>query len=310
MGDATVVLTQDNAQEFYAQKMARPELPMAAQAEQVAESEPADGVKPAAEATPQEPKEGKPSKVHYRFSELTEQMKAAEAKAVEAEAKAKASEEARGLAEKRASESANRARELEAKLNPPKEKLGAEPEPTQFTDAKEYAKAWADWNQEKTEEDRAQKESLAAQQRVADDHSKRVADFVKATPDFPDIVAKTSVVVHNAVRDAIMESEYGPQLIYHLALHPEEAEGLKKLPVASQVRRIGRLETLFEKPAAKEEPKAAKPAAVAHEVSRAPEPIAPLTGGNASPDSPVDSKGEFHGTYADWKAARKAGRIK
>jgi hypothetical protein len=54
-----------------------------------------------------------------------------------------------------------------------------------------------------------------------------------------------------------------------------------------------------------------KPAVAATEISRAPAPINPLKGGDASTAvSSVDSKGEYHGTYAEYKAKRKAGLIR
>jgi len=45
--------------------------------------------------------------------------------------------------------------------------------------------------------------------------------------------------------------------------------------------------------------------------SKAPAPISPLKGGkSAGVDVLVDTNGEFYGSYAQWKAARKANRIR
>ncbi len=46
------------------------------------------------------------------------------------------------------------------------------------------------------------------------------------------------------------------------------------------------------------------------EVSKAPAPITPLNGRNAGTGVPIDDKGEFTGTPAEWRALRKAGKIK
>jgi hypothetical protein len=92
-------------------------------------------------------------------------------------------------------------------------------------------------------------------------------------------------------------------LLYHLAKNPEIAEGLAKKSPASALREIGRLE------AALSGDKKPTPEKTAETPSKAPEPISPIRATKAV-DSPIDSKGEFHGTYAQWKAARQAGKIK
>lgn len=294
---ATVV-TSENAQEFYAARLATPEPPaVATETVELVEESGAEGTGTGAEATQVTDEAQGKQKVHLRFSELTEQRKAAEARAEKAEAEAKSERAARVLAEQQR-------QELEVKLNPPKEEIGEEPLPEQFTDAKEYAKAYADYTVEKREKEEGERQTLAARQKVIDTFTVRRKDFAATTPDFEATIASATGVVHNAVRDAILESEFAPQLMYHLAKNPEVVEELKNLPLASQVRRIGRLESQFE---AKAPPK--DPPVVAQEVSRAPPPINPLKGASSPVESAVDAKGEFHGTFAAYKAARKAGKI-
>jgi hypothetical protein len=73
------------------------------------------------------------------------------------------------------------------------------------------------------------------------------------------------------------------------------------------LKEIGRLEAKFE---AEQE---SKPKNVAKAVSqsKAPAPISPLKGGkSAGADVLVDTNGEFYGSYAQWKAARLANRIR
>jgi hypothetical protein len=46
------------------------------------------------------------------------------------------------------------------------------------------------------------------------------------------------------------------------------------------------------------------------EISKAPAPISPLKGGSPVVDVPVDSNGEFKGSFAKYKELRTAGKIK
>ena len=116
------------------------------------------------------------------------------------------------------------------------------------------------------------------------------------------MVASSDVVVGDHIRDAILESDVGPKILYHLAENPEIAEKLSSLSTASALREIGKLEARFEKVEA--------PAAKAVSVSKAPAPIAPLKAKGSALDVNIDSKGEFHGTFQAWKAARLAGKIR
>ena len=302
MSEATV-LTNENAADFYAQKLGLAvDTPTEAVAEEAAEpvvedteqSEPEQEQK---EATATEERKPNP-KLERRFSEITKQREAAR-------------EEARKEREARESLEA-RLRELETKANPVQQPaqadVDAEPQPSQFEDAFEYAKALAEWSTEKAlrerdaaEAQRKQQEAEAVKHREWAD---RVAKAKANLPDFDDMVASSDVVVSNEVRDAIMESEVGPQLLYHLADNPEVAESLAKMPAVKALREIGKLEARLERSDAKPEVKtvAAK--------SNAPAPISPLRATSAAADVQVNSEGQFHGTYAQWKAARKAGKIR
>ncbi len=135
----------------------------------------------------------------------------------------------------------------------------------------------------------------------------------KRLPDYEAKLNAATVKVSDDVRDAILESDVGPQILYHFAEHPEDAERLGKLSVGGALRELGRLEAKLEKATEKEpaSPVTKSPvlAAVA-EVSKAPEPITPLRGANKPVETRVDSNGNYHGTYAQYKKDRAAGKIK
>ena len=122
-------------------------------------------------------------------------------------------------------------------------------------------------------------------------------------------IQSSDVVVSDPVRDAIMESDVGPKILYHLAENPAFAQELGKKSVISALREIGKLEARFEKaeqPQAASEP-AAKPAVAK---SKAPAPITPIRGAVSTVENNVDADGNFHGTYQQWKAARQARKIR
>jgi hypothetical protein len=68
------------------------------------------------------------------------------------------------------------------------------------------------------------------------------------------------------------------------------------------LREIGKLEASFEKQEPEKKTVAMK--------TRAPAPINPIKGGGSAVDVPMNSAGEFHGSYQAWKAARQAGKIR
>lgn len=319
------VLTSENAQAFYERKLnlvpepaAAPNPAKAGEGAAVVESaSESTSAAPAAEAGEQQPNpdtsEGK-QKVNLRFSELTEKIKAADADAAKARAEAQAERDSRALAEKRAQEASDKAAALEAKLNPPKvvEALGPEPQPGQFTDAFEYAKALAEWSTEsalaKRDKEEAEKQSIAAREKVVQTWIER-RDATKAEiPGYDAEIAASKVEVSDQVRDAIIESEVGPKILLHLARNPEVAVKLRGLSVGAALKEIGKLEAKIEA-APTVAPAKDAPAVVSSEPSRALAPIKPLRGGGAAVEPLIDEKGEFHGTHAQWKAARQAKKI-
>lgn len=315
-----VVLTSENAPAFYAKKLgldapepaatdAAPDTPEATN-DATVESAAPGGEKPEAkEADAQQkgPTDAK-QKVHLRFSELSKERDEAKVRAEKAEADAKTARDAAALAERRAAE-------LAAKYEPPKrDALGPKPERSQFVNEAEHEQALIDWSGEKAVRD---KETKDAQERMAKAWTERQQAAIAELPDYEQAIGESAnLMVSNEVRDAILESEAGPKLLYHLAKNPALVAELAKDSSTTAVRKIGRLEAKLldakapaaDPPAGKTEP--AKTAAAAAELSRAPAPITPLKGANAPVEPPIDSRGEFVGTYADWKRLRQEGKIK
>ena len=301
MGDATQVLTSENAEAFYAKKLGitstEQDAPAVAEASEPEQEETKVEETPQVEAEQQEEEakpedEQKDGRLKKRFSELTAKRKEAEARAAALEAE---------LQQYKA-----------PKQEAPKAEPTGEPQPHQFQDVFEYQKAVAVWAAEQVqserEQERAQKEAATAEQARISEAIKRQDEYRKTVEDYDDVVdaaADAGVMISNVVREAMLDSEFYPQILYHLASNVEEAKAIAKMSPVQAVRAIGKLEAKFEgTPVAKAAP------VKAVEVSKAPPPISPLKGGSAKPEAPINSNGEYVGDFQTWKAMRKAGKIK
>ena len=305
---AANIVTSENLAEFAAQKLGLVETPAneavnedanSAVAEPDAEADQSgqDGEGKDATAT-DEAKEKKPNpKLERRFSEITKQRE-------QARQEAQREREQREALE-------IRLKELEAKVNPPaaqpEDELGEEPKPEMFNDMFEYARALAEYTADKKLMERDKEEQ--ARQAKAEQEAKfqAWADRVNAAknelPDFDDMVQSSDVRVSDPVRDAIIESENGPKILYWLAENTDFAKKLADMSVVSAVREIGKIEARFEKA------KDPEPKPVVGK-SKAPAPINPLRGAVNTVDANMDADGNFHGTYQQWKAARSSRKIR
>jgi hypothetical protein len=291
--EAQSVVTSSNAADFYAERLGLAEVqeePAAVeQTEPVSEEEQLS--EPIAEEEATETEKPK-DKLEKRFSKVTKRAQDAEARAEQLEA---------------------RLREVEARQNPQTiaqtANVNDKPQAGQFNDAFEYAEALAEWSAEKALKDRdiaeSQRKAEEERNKVLKSWNEKVDKAKKEMPDFNDIVSSSTVLVSDAIRDAILESDVGPRILYHLAENPEIAEKLNAGSMISALRQIGKLEAQFEK---KETPVSEAKPSVAR--SKAPAPINPIKGSSGVVDVGVDTNGEFHGTYQQWKESRKAGKLR
>lgn len=296
--EASQVLTSENAAEFYANRLGLAE--SSADTEAVEETpEPVDNEsqsepKEAEKEANQEGERKQNPKLEKRFSEITKQRE-------EARKEAQNERQARVELEQRLAA-------MEQQRQPQQQSyVDQEPQPSQFADAFEYAKALAEFSTEKAlaERDRqvAQAREQEAQQKIIQSWAQKVQEAKADLPDFDDLVASSDVVVNNAVRDAILESDVGPQILYHLAENNDLAKRIASLSPNAALREIGRLEAKFE---VKTDTKQTAPVVR----SKAPAPIQPIRGGQGQADVPMSANGEWHGSYQAWKLARKAGKIR
>jgi len=287
--EAGHVLTSENSQEFYANRLGLADQPQV-EAVQTEPTEEAERSEPVEEKEQEEKPKANP-KLERRFSEITKQRE-------EARKEAQAEREARQALEARLAA-------LERQPAPQAPKVDEEPQPSQFNDAFEYAKALAEYTADKRigemRKQDAEAKEAQERQKVIDQWANKVQQAKASLPDFDDIVASSDVVVNDDIRDAILESDVGPQILYHLAENEDVAKKIAGLSAKQALREIGKLEARFE---AKE---TAPPPPIVR--SKAPAPIQPLRGSSPA-DTPMSTTGEWHGTFQAWKEARKAGKIR
>ena len=308
------VLTSENSEAFYAQKLGLAvDAPVEAEVEQKVQeetpSEPVEEAKEQSEPQPEETQETKATeekkpnpKLEKRFSELTKARKLAE------ETAAKEREQREALE--------TRLKELEQKVNPqPQEVEEVEPKPEQFTDAFEYARALAEYSAEQALKNRdkqeAERKANEERQKLIQSWQSKLEVTKAELPDYEEMIASADVQVSNEIRDAILESEVGPRILYHLAENLDEARKIADMPMISALRAIGKLEAKYEaQSTSKEAPKAEAETKPSVAKSKAPAPISPIKTSSAVADVGVGSDGEFHGTYQQWRESRKAGKIR
>ena len=298
--EAATVIDSSNATTFYAERLGLADEQTSTEAESVKEdSEPEGEVEqsePEAkeEAKKQEPEKQK-DKLNKRFDKVTQRAKQAEAEALELREKLK-SYEAR----------------VNPQAEPEKVKAEGKPQASQFNDAFEYAEALAEWSAENALKQRdaeeAGRKAKETQEKILKSWNEKIAKAKSNLPDFDVMVQSSNVVVGDEIRDSILESDVGPQLLYFLASDEDFAKRLTEMPVVKALREIGKLEAKFE--AKEEKPRKAEKVRETVSSSKAPEPIKPLSGGKVGNDVLLDTNGEFHGTYAQWKAARQSGKVR
>jgi hypothetical protein len=266
----------------------------AAEAAKTAEEDPTHDVA----ELPDEKKKG----INERFSKLSTAKREAEAAAAEAKEEAKAAKERMATLEQEAND-------LRAKYEPVKTEQDPEPRADQFTDLEEYRSALKEWTADdvrrKDAAEAAVKSQKAQHETIIKGWTTRQDAVKVAIPDYAETIAGSDLKVSDQIRDAVIESEIGPEILYHLAKNPDLVTELNAMTPAKALIKFGKLEDKLT-PASGE----TKPAAKVVEISKAPAPITPLKGATSVTTNGLDAKGEFHGTAADWRRMREAGKIK
>jgi hypothetical protein len=158
----------------------------------------------------------------------------------------------------------------------------------------EYEEKLADWKYEQRSRTETAKQKQAEAAKAWED---RTAKVRTEHPDYDEKIEALRIPNTAAVpvvRDAIAESELGPELLYHLANHPDEAKRILNLSPVRAVAELGKIE-------AKLTPDNAPNRKT--KVSSAPDPITPVSGKAKPGPKPLAEVDDF----SEYEARRKAG---
>lgn len=140
-----------------------------------------------------------------------------------------------------------------------------------------------------------QAELVRQQQAVIAEFQRRTTEVRAKNPDYEEVIeAAAHVGVSDAVREAMLTSEHGPEIMYQLAKNPAELARLSALPPIIAARELGRLEAKFASVA----PTPAKPKLA----NRPPAPPTSVRGSTSSTRSLEDL------SLAEYKRAMRTGR--
>jgi hypothetical protein len=161
-----------------------------------------------------------------------------------------------------------------------------------YEEAKDkYFEDLTDFKSKKAVENyRAETQQRTHQQTIQDGFAAQCAEAKKEFADFNAVAFSEDTPMTDAMRDAIVTSEFGARIAYYLGQNQEEAERIAKLNPVVAIREIGKIESRISgtKPAADED-KEDLPAAS----SRAPRPPNPVRRTTSTNHEPQDSD--------DWK---------
>jgi len=186
-----------------------------------------------------------------------------------------------------------------------------EPDVNKYTDQLQYNADYRTYlkNMAKHEGRQAARETQKqereeSQKRAQEDGRKKVIDSYNANvtkarekyPDYDAVAHADGVPITAHMRDAIVESDNGPDIAYHLGQNVQEAFRISQLPPRRQLMELGLISARLAQPAAQ----GAAPVVTKAPTTPAPKPITPISSGGGAPTA---SRGE---ESMDAYAARRA----
>ena len=218
------------------------------------------------------------------------------------------------LAREKASEK-GRADALQAELSaikaasalvaPPTPPVKPEP-PSQddFETYEEYQEALVDWKvtlrlteRDVVERERIERNStVRAREKVVAAHEARIDTFRSGHADFDAVIAQgKDLPMTQPMQDSVLNSDMGPEVMYHLCRFPEECDRIAALSPMVAIREMGKLE-------ARIEAAGTGPASSSTPLTNAPRPIKPVGGGATASTVPLDQM-----DYQSFRRARERG---
>jgi hypothetical protein len=139
---------------------------------------------------------------------------------------------------------------------------GAKPLREDFDNEDEFFEALTDWKVDQKFSQTAENRKAAA---VEASFAERQAKVEAELPDYADVVGKSEAQVAPHLGQAILESEHGPKLAYHLAQNPAVLDKLNGMSPVQALMELGLLGSRLAQPSSREP-------------TKAPPPVSPLKG--------------------------------
>lgn len=243
---------------------------------------------------PEEPKPRRNNRTEKRFRQLTERLRDKDAEIADLAGQVKTLTEMMKAPEKQEQPDAD-----------------ARPQRDSYDDDDAYIEALADWRADKRvkeelsryEQDSAVRSQEREAQRLSDAYAEKLEAARERHDDYDEVVGESDLIVSADVKQAILESDLGPEVVYYLATNPKDVEHLNGLSSVQLGRAMGRIEASLEDKDEKEE----EPDPPPRRRRRQPRPIEPVSGGGNTDTQPtrVDQS-----SYRDYREKRLAGKVR
>lgn len=174
-------------------------------------------------------------------------------------------------AERRAERAEKRLREMESKN----------------LDDLDYEDQIAERTLNRSRREQIENDRETAQELAHEAYQARVQAVATKYPDYAQVAQNPNLAITPAMAETIMDSDYGPDIAYHLGKNPLEAARISQLNPPSQARELGKIEALVSAP--KPQPRTA------------PKPVTPV--GSQGSSGTKDPSKMTMAEYAAWRGA-------
>lgn len=145
----------------------------------------------------------------------------------------------------------------EEKPKEPEPESPKEPQLEDFSDTEDYLKAHASWTRsyigyerqrtiqearEQAQREAENQRKQASQQQVQGQWAERMNEARTRLDGFDAIALNPNITVNETMADVIMDSDKGPDLLYHLGKYPEKAARIAAMPPSRAAAALGKLE--------------------------------------------------------------------
>lgn len=158
------------------------------------------------------------------------------------------------------------------------------PRAEDFDNVADFAEALTDWKLE-------QRAVQARQSQVQGGFNAKVEAFKAGAPDYVEAVSEILPMINDQIRDLVLESDVGPEVLYRLANSEAELDRFAKMSPVRKLAYVAALETQI----------------LTNKTQRRAAPPAPPTRVTATPAAKAD---DVASSYAEWKARREAAKRK